>query len=308
MTKDIQLSLCIPTNGIIEWVKPVLDSIYSEEKPIAEFEVIVTDNGSNLEFYNFMQQYCRKHENLIYKKTKAVQFNNQIEAFKLASGKFIKFINHRSVLLPGALNYLLEFVEKNQNSQPFVYFLEGDYAGIYKNFDSFVCGLSYFSSYSGGIAMWKDDFAKLDINKPFNSLFPHTNMLFSVKNRDEYIIDGRKITKDLPTDETKKGKYNLFFAFAVEYPSIILELYRNGDITFTTLKKIMEDNFDFLCKLYLDYIVLEKPCSYDLRNYKENLQIYYGNRVMPIEVLKTFMKKCKNKIKRKAGKNGKQRN
>ena len=305
MSNEIQLSLCIPTNGILEWVKPVLDSIYSEEKPIAKFEVIVTDNGNNEKFYEFMKNYSKAHDNLIYRKTNAVHFNNQIEAFKLASGKLIKFINHRKVLLPGSLNYLLEFVEKYQSSKPFVYFLEDDNAGVYENFDSFVSGLSYFSSYSGGIAMWRDDFMKIDLNKPFNVLFPHTDMLFSARKKNQYIIDGHSITKDLPTDETKKGKYNLFFAFAVEYPSIILELYRNGDITYKTLKKVKEDNYGFLCMLYLNYIILKKPCSYDLQNYKDNLQIYYGNRLMPIEVFKTVVKKSMNLIKRKVRKHGK---
>ena len=305
MSNEIQLSLCIPTNGILEWVKPVLDSIYSEEKPIAKFEVIVTDNGNNEKFYEFIKKYSKAHDNLIYRKTNAVQFNNQIEAFKLASGKLIKFINHRKVLLPGSLNYLLEFVEKYQSSKPFVYFLEDDNAGVYENFDSFVSGLSYFSSYSGGIAMWRDDFMKIDLNKPFNVLFPHTDMLFSARKKKQYIIDGHSITKDLPTDETKKGKYNLFFAFAVEYPSIILELYRNGDITYKTLKKVKEDNYGFLCMLYLNYIILKKPCSYDLQNYKDNLRIYYGNRLMPIEVFKTVVKKSMNLIKRKVRKHGK---
>lgn len=305
MSNEIQLSLCIPTNGILEWVKPVLDSIYSEEKPIAKFEVIVTDNGNNEKFYEFMKKYSKAHDNLIYRKTNAVQFNNQIEAFKLASGKLIKFINHRKVLLPGSLNYLLEFVEKYQSSKPFVYFLEDDNAGVYENFDSFVSGLSYFSSYSGGIAMWRDDFMKIDLSKPFNVLFPHTDMLFSARKKKQYIIDGHSITKDLPTDETKKGKYNLFFAFAVEYPSIILELYRNGDITYKTLKKVKEDNYGFLCMLYLNYIILKKPCSYDLQNYKDNLRIYYGNRLMPIEVFKTVVKKSMNLIKRKVRKHGK---
>ena len=55
MKRQPYLSLCIPTNGVIEWVSPVLNSIYDEKNPIGEFEVIVTDNGNNEEFYEFMQ-------------------------------------------------------------------------------------------------------------------------------------------------------------------------------------------------------------------------------------------------------------
>ena len=44
------LSLCIPTNGISEWVFPVLDSIYNQKVDDSLFEVIVTDNGNNEQF------------------------------------------------------------------------------------------------------------------------------------------------------------------------------------------------------------------------------------------------------------------
>ena len=59
------LSLCLPTNGIIEWVFPVLESIYSQNVDTKLFEVIVTNNGTNDEFHSMMLEYSQKHENLI---------------------------------------------------------------------------------------------------------------------------------------------------------------------------------------------------------------------------------------------------
>ena len=41
------ISLCLPTNGVKEWVFPVLDSIYSQNINNDLFEVIVTNNGTN---------------------------------------------------------------------------------------------------------------------------------------------------------------------------------------------------------------------------------------------------------------------
>ena len=35
------LSLCMPTNGVSEWVFPVLDSVYSQGCKNADFEVIL---------------------------------------------------------------------------------------------------------------------------------------------------------------------------------------------------------------------------------------------------------------------------
>lgn len=39
------LSLCLPTNGIIKWVFPVLDNIYKQPADPSEWELVVTDNG-----------------------------------------------------------------------------------------------------------------------------------------------------------------------------------------------------------------------------------------------------------------------
>ena len=70
------ISLCIPTNGVIEWVFPVLDSIYSQNVDNELFEVVVTDNGNNAEFFTLMSEYAEKHNNLKYQKNNAYMFDD----------------------------------------------------------------------------------------------------------------------------------------------------------------------------------------------------------------------------------------
>ena len=67
--EELMVSLVVPTNGVIEWVFPVLDSIYQDEPDHGRFEVIVTDNGDNEEFQRQMESYCARYDNLIYRKT-----------------------------------------------------------------------------------------------------------------------------------------------------------------------------------------------------------------------------------------------
>lgn len=298
MSDELLLSLCIPTNGVCEWVKPVLDSIYAEENPIGDFEVVVTDNGGSQQFCDMMSEYCLKYSNLVYKRTDAAQFTNQIEAFKLAKGKLIKFVNHRMMLLPGALNYLLQFVIDNEKEKPFVYFLDNECAGVYSDFEQYVKGLSYWSSYSGGTAMWKSDLENIDLSKPFSELFPHIDLIFGKKHAKEYIVDGHQIMKSLLFDETKKGQYNLFFAFAVEYPSIILKLYKEKYISIDTFHAVKKNNFEFIAGLYLDYIILKKPCSYDLSNYKENISVFYNTKEIYFKIFRILINKVKGLVKR----------
>lgn len=276
MDEELLLSLCIPTNGICEWVKPVLESIYAEKNPIGRFEVIVTDNGNNHDFYEMMMKCSSEYDNLLYKRTNAVQFVNQIEAFKLAKGKMIKFINHRMVFLPGALNYLLQFVLDHEIEKPCVYFMNNGSTRVYYDFEQYVKGLSYWSSYSGGTAIWKTDFDEIDLSKGYSELFPHTIFVLRKSDSNKYIIDGHKIVKSLPTDERKKGRYNLFYAFAVEYPSILLTLYRNKSISIETFNSVNNDLCGFIAELYLKYVIFRRPCSYDLSDTKKNIIVFFS--------------------------------
>lgn len=281
MCMEKLLSLCIPTNGVVEWVFPVLDSIYHDGVDFELFEVIVTDNGNNKIFAEKMQAYAACHANLIYRKTEAELFLNQIEAFKLADGKFIKFVNHRTVFLSGALNYLINFVQENNQSAPGIYFLNGQLKmknriTKYGTFDDYVKGLSYYSSWSGGTAIWKTDFEKIDLNQQFNRFFPHMDIVFSEHDKKEYIIDNTALCRELPFDSSKKGSYDLFFAFGVAFVNAIHDLAKQGYVTEDTLEKVRQDNKSFLAELYLLYIILKRPCSYDLTNYKQSLDIYYA--------------------------------
>ena len=299
--EDILLSLCIPTNGVIEWVFPVLDSIYQQAQDVSCFEVVVMDNGNNHQFCQMMKDYQKNHLHLIYKKTNAYEFLSEIETYKVASGKFIKFINHRTKLVEGTLQYFIDFVKEYQDEKPVVYFLNSvlkkEHEILHLNsFDDFVKELSYYSSWSTGMAFWKSDFDQIVSSLDHaNILFPHTDILFAITNRNHYIIDNHLLLDEIPAGDSPKGKYNLFHAFAVEYPSIILELYRQKKISIKTWKIVKEDNLKFIQTLYLAYIIRKKKCSYDLSSYEDSLSVFYSKykvlKGIPRNMIKSLIHK-----------------
>lgn len=299
---DYLLSLCIPTYGVEEWVFPVLDSIYSQGIDETLYEVVVTDNGNNENFKNRARKYAESHENFVYKETQSFSFLNEIDSYKIASGKFIKFINHRTLMLPGALQKLLSFVMQNEETKPCVYFSNGvlKFKGIkeFSTFDEYVLNLSYFSSWSTGMAFWKEDFERIDAQEQFNELFPHTNILFHERKKTKYIINNEVLLEELPTNGIAKGKYDLFFAFAVEYVAIILSLLRSGDITVATFEDVKDKNLSFLANLYIDYVFLKRECSYDLSSLKESIKVFYSGRKLRKRAFKEFNKRAFRKILR----------
>lgn len=283
MVKQPLLSLCIPTNGVTEWVIPVIDSIYENIAKIDEFEVVVTDNGKNSRFERLMLDYHKRYSNFVYSKTDAKLFQNQIEAFKLANGQLIKFVNHRMTLLPNSIVYLIDFVKNNIESKPTVYFSNSSLCISSKikfcsSFDEYVRTLSYFSSWSAGTAIWKSEFEQMDLNLKFNTLFPHTDIIFNNKTNTHYIIDDTLLMREIHVDETKKGNYDLFDAFAVQYPLIIKNLYKDGYITKSTFNYVIRKNSYFVSRLFLDYMIKKEPCSYNLGGYKESMGFFYSDK------------------------------
>lgn len=282
--KNMVLSLCIPTNGVIEWISQVIDSIYDQDVSEDRFEVVVVDNGENLEFYDYMQRILRIRSNLRYKRIKCPIFMSEIETYKMAKGDFIKFINHRTILLEGTLKKWLDFMVDNAEKRPVVYFANGvldKYYNVYSyhSFDDFVRNLSYWSSWSTGMAMWKEDVEIIN-SENCNELFPHTSVLFrNYKNR-EYVIDNKIYLKEIPHTSKMKGRYDLFFAFSVEYPALLLDLYRKKDITIDTLLNLKDEVLDFVLDQYQIFCEEKQECSYDLNGFEENIQVFYSKTMI----------------------------
>lgn len=276
------LSLCIPTNGIIEWVFPVLDAIYDQNVDPALWEVIVTDNGDNAEFFKRMTKYAASHANLIYKKTDAFLFENQIEALRLASGEYLKFLNHRSLLEPGAILWLIQLVKETLNDKPVMYLSNGALKyrerQIYDSFDGFVRGLREFASWTTGVGVWKSDFDKIPLDWKYNRISPHSDVLFWERHRDKYLIDDKVWSHDIDSSHVKKGKYDLYRAFGCEEIMVTLNLLNDGDICADTLKYVIKCYEKYVAGLYLRFNILRKPCSYSLDGFDDAMGIFLSKR------------------------------
>lgn len=276
------LSICIPTNGVVDWLKIVLESIYSQDVDEELYEVVVCDNGDEDLLMDFINKNYYNKKNLIYRKSETDGFLNQIECFKLARGKFIKFLNHRAKLNEGSIEKLIDFVKSNDDSSV-VFFSNGSLKNVssieeFDDFDKFVRSLSIYSSWSGGLGIWRSHLNGIVEKKQFNVLFPHTDILFFNKKASKYIIDNNSYFSEIDTTHERKGRYNVFYAFGVVYPNILLNLYLEKQISLETLNFILDINKKFLINLYRNFIILKKPCSYDLMSYKKYLNVFYNEK------------------------------
>lgn len=271
------LSLCIPTNGATKFVLPVLDSIYSQEVDDRLFEVVITDNGKDSILGESIEKY-KTHGNLSYYKSGLSGFVNQVDAFKRSNGLFIKMINHRAKLLPGALSDMIELVNKYKEKQPTIYCSDGvlklNEITECNDFDSFVKKLSYYSSWSAGVGIWSKDKIMLD-KISYNQMFPHASIIFETRQQSEYVIWNKKFM-DM-AEEPTKGGYNIFHTFAVVYLDLLKDLENRGRITNATFKSVKKNLRSFLSQWY--YILLYTPnhFTFSTNNYKTHILTYYSH-------------------------------
>lgn len=295
------LSLCLATNGVAEWVFPVLDNIFKQDADIREWEIVVTDNGNNKAFGDKMQMYVSEHSNLIYKKTDAFMFENQIEALKIASGKYLKFINHRSMLQANAIKWMIDVIKSNIAEKPIIYWSNGalhyDRQMTYIDFDGFVRGLKEFASWTTGVGVWKSDFEKIPESWKYNKISPHSDVLFRERHKAKYIIDDSLWCQDIDSSHAAKGKYDLYRAFGVEEITITLSLLNDGDISADTFKYVVKCYEKCVARFYLEFNILHQPCSYTLDGFNDAMGIFLNKRKVIIRAYIEGLKRVLGTLK-----------
>jgi len=89
------------------------------------------------------------------------------------------------------------------------------------------------------------------------------------------VIDNTPLMDEIPSDSTKKGSYNLFDAFAVDYYEYHVRMREAGIISETTLKDFKNKLAMYLSSLYFDFVINRTPCSYRLDGCEEYLSKYF---------------------------------
>ncbi len=275
MGNKVLLSICIPTNGVVEWVVPVIKSIYSQNVDCSLFEVVVADNGKSNDLGDIISQF--QYENLHYYKTTALGFTNQIECFRKANGTFRKMLNHRSCLLPNALNKMIEVVNKYKEHKPILYFAEGNSHGDTfvecSSTDQFLKSLSYYASWSAGVGVWDSDLEKIDTSKA-DKMFPHMIYMFDENLNDKYVIWNEPYEQ--MADDSGKGGYDLFKTFAVGFLDIINGLKNRNSISEETFLLVKNELYYFLREWYLKEVLLPTNHTFILQNIEESMTVYYS--------------------------------
>ena len=282
------LSLCIPTNGAVQWVLPVLDSIYKQNYDLKKVEVVITDNGKDSQLAGYLNEY--DYPNLRYIPTTDEGFLNLVTSLKEGRGLFCKMINHRSVLEAGTIKEMIELVNRYKDSQPVIYCSDGNVKGPEimecKDMNQFITGLSYWASWSAGIGFWRKDIEKID-SVELDTMFPNVSLLLNLRKESQYVIWNKKYEQ--MGDDAGKGGYDLYDTFAVHFLDIIKGLLIDNRINQQTFNVVKNDLFEFLTILYKNEAILPTKHTFILKDIKKSMKVYYGTSGYYRMVLKAYL-------------------
>lgn len=277
MDKQPILSLCIPTNGAVEWILPVLESIYSQVYDYEKFEVVITDNGKDSQLPGYIAKM--DYPNLRYRQTNDEGFMNLVTCLKDGRGLFCKMINHRSVMIPGSIAEMVNMVEKYKDTQPIIYCADGN-AKVNsdcfecENLDSFICHLSYWCTWSAGIGFWQKDIPNID-KIELLAIMPNISMICDIRQESSYVIYNKKYQN--MSDDTGKGGYDLFLTFGVTVLDFLSCQRMEGRISRETFVTVKKDLYGFLSDLYFNEVVMPTKHTFILQDIAASMDVYYGH-------------------------------
>lgn len=270
------LSICIPCYKRASEVRNTLKSIYidNSEIPLDAYEVVISDNDPEAEIRSVVAEF--PYPNLKYYKTTCEGFMNSYYALTYGKGEFLKLHNSQSQFRTGAIKTLIGDIEKAYKSKGHIFYTNGmlnrNQTLEFDNYDSFMSTLSYWSSWSNGFCIWKEQFERIQ-NIKLNKLFPHTSLFLAQSQVSQYIIN------DIPLFDIqripKRGGHNKFAAFSLEYPSLIDEQWRNERINKHTKDIIFRGLMvEMLPTLIFNKYIARIEC-FESYGYYQNIKRYF---------------------------------
>jgi GT2 family glycosyltransferase len=106
----VDLSICIVTYNVSKIVDELLTSIYQNTNRL-DFEVLIVDNNSTDGIHEIVKKY--PNINFIINKTNIFFTKADNQNLKRARGKYVVSLNPDTLILPGTLEKMVGFLEKN---------------------------------------------------------------------------------------------------------------------------------------------------------------------------------------------------
>ena len=112
---SLRLSIIIPFYNVEQYIAECLDSVYHQDVPEEEYEVICVNDGSPDHSRDVVMEYQKRHSNLVLVEH---EVNKKLGAARntgraVAKGRYIWNVDSDDKIIPNCLEHLLSICEEN---------------------------------------------------------------------------------------------------------------------------------------------------------------------------------------------------
>lgn len=111
----MKLSIIIPLYNKEEHIEHCLKSLFNQDLPSNEYEIIVVDDGSTDDSFTVVQHIAEKHSNIkLFRQQNMGPSAARNNGLEMASGDYVYFLDADDYLASNVLNGLLDLAESNE--------------------------------------------------------------------------------------------------------------------------------------------------------------------------------------------------
>lgn len=226
------LSICIPTYNRAPFLDETIKSIVTQKRfyNTNDVEIVISDNSSTDNTKEIAEKYRIKYGNKIryYCNSENIKDANFEKALSLGKGLFLKLNNDTLNHVENSLDLIIDSIQINIQTKDILFFANGTTQGnketlLYKDLNSFVKNVSFWSTWIACFGIWRDDFNSLhDFSRNAKLQLVQTDVLFRlISAKKKVYVNNMKIF--MVKTPRNKGGYNFFEVFVTNYLGILRE-------------------------------------------------------------------------------------
>lgn len=306
------ISICIPTYNRSSYLVNCLDSII-EQSGFEKIQIVISDNCSTDDTRAIAEKYRERFDNIkYYRNDHNVGDENFALAISRGDGLLRKLTNDTIVYRPGALNYMIDLVEKCATEKPQLYFLSSgkqrEESIEIDKLEDYVRLLGYRLTWIASIAIWEQDCNDLNImtDNSKSNLGQIPFLLYNFEKHSRAIICDKPImtTQSQGRKDVSYGLYKVFYKNFMGHIKPYCDSNRISKECYEEVRKRLLLEFFCIWVVNLEedkerYIISDEDLR-GLLKQEYNNEYYYDEfiRAVKIKKMKVRLKRVLNKLNR----------
>lgn len=285
--KKYLVSICIPTYNRASYLKKCLDSIVGQSEFLSgDVEIVISDNCSTDHTAKVVQSYKERYSNIqYYKNDENIRDKNFPRCLMRGNGILRKLSNDTLLFKKGSLKLLCNAVREHKETQPILFWGNGNLKSIGEQENRRTCTLtdffydvSFLSTWIGAFAFWADDCEDLiqSEEKCSTSLWQVWELCHLLQKGRPAVLYNENIV-DVQYVSKKDVSYGIFQVFYHNYLEIIQSFVDIGAITRECLDYLEKDLlFGFFMNMIIEWELNHNHYRYSTtENLKESVWNQY---------------------------------